>query len=370
MRGVLRRVGRPWVLTLGVIALYLAVLLLDAGCDPLVFVRVGTRFSERTHSNAQDPQGSTGYDGQFYYYMAQDLAQGWRHMDVPAYRYQRVLYPLVVRFLSLPDERLLPWAMVWVNLVSVSAGVAIVEGLLVAQGISRWYALPVGLFAGQVFPVAAALAEPLALCLALAAVLLFARGRWLWSAILFALAALTKETHLILVAAYVAYMLRQGQAGRALTVGAIAGAPFGVWQAILRLWLGAWGLGAGGAGATPFQYVPFGALLSLARVSWAILGVFAAVLVPIVIVPTVWAIGTAGRAILAGENHPWTYALLLYAAVIPFLPASTLLDLSAMPRFASPLVALTILCAARCRSGRVLRASLLWMTTLVLVPFL
>ena len=54
--------------------------------------------------------------------------------------------------------------------------------------------------------------------------------------------------------------------------------------------------------------------------------------------------------------------------MIPFLPASTLLDLSAMPRVASPLVALTVLYAAYHRRARVLNASLLWITTAVLVP--
>jgi len=95
---------------------------------------------------------------------------------------------------------------------------------------------------------------------------------------------------------------------------------------------------------------------------------FAAIWLPLIVVPTLWAILAGGRSLLGGENHPWTWALLFVAIVIPFLPASTLLDLSAMPRFASPLVALTILFAAYHRRARVLNASLLWMTTAVLVP--
>jgi hypothetical protein len=114
--------------------------------------------------------------------------------------------------------------------------------------------------------------------------------------------------------------------------------------------------------------VPFGALLSLVQFGWDVLALYAVIWVPIIVVPTVWAILASGRSVLAGENHPWTWALLFVAMVIPFLPASTLLDLSAMPRFASPLVALTILYAAHHRRARVLNASLLWMTTVVLVP--
>jgi hypothetical protein len=226
----------------------------------------------------------------------------------------------------------------------------------------------VGLFAGQVFSVIAVLTEPLALCLSLLAILLHARGRWVWSAILFALAVLTKETQLIVAAGYILYMVHRGQAGRALATGVVVGAPFALWQVYLRLWLGAWGLGAGGTGATAFQVLPFGALLSVARTSWSAFALFTAVLVPIVVIPSVWAIGAAGRAVLVGEGDPWTYALLLYAAVIPFLPASTALDLSAIPRFMGPLVALSILHAGSCRAYRVLQACLLWITTVVLVP--
>ena len=218
------------------------------------------------------------------------------------------------------------------------------------------------------FSALAGLADPLALCLALAAMLAYACRRRLWSAGLFALAVLCKETMWIVALAYVVHVLKRGQFRQGLVMGASVSVPFALWQLCLWSWLGEPGIRAGGAGATPFHVVPFGALLSLARVGWDVLALFAAILVPIIVVPTVWAILASGRSVLAGENHPWTWALLFVAIVIPFLPASTLLDLSALPRFASPLVALTILYAAHHRRARVLNASLLWMTTAVLVP--
>jgi hypothetical protein len=259
--------------------------------------------------------------------------------------------------------------MLVVSLSSVAVSVAIVEMLLVEQQISRWYALSIGLFGGQVFSVAVVVAEPLALCLSLAAMVVFARGRWMWSAVLFALAGLTKETQLILAMGYFVYLMRTNRPWRALAMGAIVSLPVALWQTAIRVWLGAWGLGAGGAGATSFQIVPFGALFSLARIDWAAFVLFAIILIPIAVLPDVWAIVAAGRAIHARDNHPWIYAMLLYACVIPFLPASTALDLSAMPRFLSPLVALVVLFAAHCRAKRVLDTSLLWITTVALVPF-
>lgn len=360
---VLGRFARPWVVTLIVTGTWLAVLLATAGGDPLVFVRVGSKFAEL------DPGGSIGYDGQFYYYMARDLRQGWRHVDIPAYRYQRILYPLLARVLALGNERLLPWALVGISLTSVVASVAIVEALLVECGVSRWYALSVGLFGGHLFCVVASLAEPLALCLGLAAMLLYARDRVGWSACCFALAVLTRETTLLLVAGYVLSMLLRRSIRQGLLFGGTVVLAFVAWQLCLSVWLGSFGVGAGGAGATPFHVTPFGALFSVLHVGWATFLLFAVILVPFIALPTVWAILSTGWDILRGERHPWAFALVLFALVIPFLPASTFLDLSAMPRFASPLVALVVLYAARTKRHRVLRISLLWMTTVTLVPF-
>lgn len=363
MRKVLRRLVRPWVVTLAVTGIYLCIFLWMAGGDPLVLVRIGTRFSE------QDPDGGKGYDGQFYYYIGKDPWQGWRHMDVPAYRYQRILYPLLVRLVSLGQERLLPWAMLAINLVSIGGSVAIVEALLIECGVSRWYALSLGLFGGMLFCAITSLAEPLALCLALAAMFTFSRRRLLLSACLFALAVLTKETMLLLAGGYVVYQFTQKQFKQGLVMGSVAAVPFAIWQLCLFGWFGSFGVGAGGAGATSFYLIPFGALFSLFRYGWLVFLVFALIMVPIIVVPTVWAIWVTGRAMLQRDLHPWTFSLALFALVIPFLPESTFLDLAAMPRFASPLVALVVLYAAHSRSYPALGASLLWITTMILVPF-
>ena len=227
----------------------------------------------------------------------------------------------------------------------------------------------INLFGGHLFCVVASLAEPLTLCLVLAAMLLYARDRVGWSACCFALAVLTRETTLLLVAGYVLSMLLRRSVRQGLFFGGVVALAFVIWQLCLFVWLGSFGVGAGGAGATPFHVIPFGALFSVLHVGWATFLLFAVILVPFVALPTVWAILATGQAILRGERHPWALALALFALVVPFLPASTFLDLSAMPRFASPLVALVVLYAARTKRHRVLRASLLWMTTATLVPF-
>ena len=48
--------------------------------------------------------GKAGYDGQFNYAIAADPLHASPALDVPAYRYQRILYPLLVRALALGQE--------------------------------------------------------------------------------------------------------------------------------------------------------------------------------------------------------------------------------------------------------------------------
>ena len=56
-------------------------------------------------------RGSVGYDGQFYYYIAHDpfiLGQSYNHIDFPAYRYQRIIYPLTAWLLSFGQPKVDP----------------------------------------------------------------------------------------------------------------------------------------------------------------------------------------------------------------------------------------------------------------------
>ena len=70
-------------------------------------------------------KGSVGYDGQYYYYIAHDpfiLGQSYDHIDFPAYRYQRIIYPLAAWLLSFGHPPLIPWMMVAVNLLGILLG--------------------------------------------------------------------------------------------------------------------------------------------------------------------------------------------------------------------------------------------------------
>lgn len=71
--------------------------ILRAGGDPLSLAQLGSRYNNGVQG------GTEGYDGQFVYYIAQNLdpLEVQAKLDVPAYRYQRILLPILARFLSL-----------------------------------------------------------------------------------------------------------------------------------------------------------------------------------------------------------------------------------------------------------------------------
>ena len=102
------RLAPTLVITLAA-ALLVWWVILRANGDPLALARLGTQFSQG------DPNGTEGYDGQFIYYIARDPApeRVAGYLDVPAYRYQRILLPLLARLLALGRIDWIPWTIPW-----------------------------------------------------------------------------------------------------------------------------------------------------------------------------------------------------------------------------------------------------------------
>lgn len=367
---------RPWVVVLALTLAYVALTLARYGGDPMMFVLVGTRYGEG------NPAGSPGYDGQFAYYIASDPASGCPQCDVPSYRYQRILYPLLAWGLALGQPALIPWALIAVNLAALVGGTYFTERLLVSHRVSRWYALAYGLYGGLVAGLRLDLAEPLAYGLVQA-------GLWTWEqrsrgageqgsgrllfatcylpSVLLAFAALAKETTLIAVTGLLLYLTLERRWWEAARLGSIVGIPFAVWQGVLWVWLGVPGVGSGGDMATPFEVIPFWGLLRVAQVDWRVFGILAAIVGPLFVLPAIWALAVSVRDLWRGRRHAWVMVLLLQATVLPFLPSSTWREPLAMARLGVGLVAATLLYGALRRSRRVLTFSFFWLATLALL---
>jgi hypothetical protein len=352
---------RPWVVVLVLSLAYVGLTLIRYDGDPLMFALVGTQYS------LGDPQGTQGYDGQFAYYIARDPVGGWRHCDVPAYRYQRILYPLLAWMWALGQPGGVGWTLIALNVVALVGGTYFTERLLVARGVSPWYALVYGLYGGLVAGLRLDLTEPWAQGLVQGALWSWEEERVEVASVLLALAALAKETALIVVVGLFLYLVLERRWRELIRLGVVVGLPFMLWQGVLWIWLGRPGIGAGGAMATPFEWLPFAGLWRVTTISWPAFWLLLAVEAPLFVIPAAWATFASARDLFRGRRHPWVSILLAQAGVLPFLPFSTWREPLAMARLAVGLVSATLLYGARRRAGRILTFCLFWLATLALL---
>jgi hypothetical protein len=273
---------------------------------------------------------------------------------------------------SLGTSTLVPWIFLATSLVSLAAGTAQFENLLRQQGASHWYALGYSLTLGIFGSVRLSLPEPLAYALALAGLWLFLRNRWLWSILPFALAALARETTLLIPAACGLYLLTQRRWRDAVVFGVLSLLPFAIWQAILYAHFGTFGLGSGGAMATGFELLPFSGILRIftgrpAEALPALLLIFGSILIPFVLIPTLWALRRCWRDWRGNTVDLLTLLLLTTAAIMPFVPFSTYREPIGILRFIVGLQIAVILYAANRQNARVLRFSTIWVVTSLFV---
>lgn len=347
----------PASLTLVLLAFLIGGVIWSSGGDSLELARLGTRYNQGT------PGGTEGYDGQFVYYIARDpgplrVAQ---YLDVPAYRYQRILMPLLARAVSLGNQTLLPWSLVAIGVVSQVIGTWLLENLLVGWGLSRWYALVYGLYAGFTLAIRLDLPEPLAFSLVIGAVLAgeknFPRVGWL----LYGLALFAKEVTAIFLAAALISALLQRRWRDLAGLTLLAVLPFALFQAWLWQVFGQPGIGAGGAMATSFEWVPFMGLWRIGSYSPAYLLAMLAVFAPAVILPTLWGLWVSIRQLIDKHTTVVVLALFLNALVIPFLPFSTFRETGGLLRFSCGLALAVVLFAGSFRMKRVLNYSIFWL---------
>jgi hypothetical protein len=309
-----------------------------------------------------------GYDGQFAYFIARDLTGAASCLDVPAYRYQRILLPLLAWPFSVLGEVYLPGALLLINSLALLTSTYLLEDLLRMVGRSPWWALVYGLFAGLLFSVRLSTPEALAYAWAVAAIWTYQGAYRFYTPPLLLLAAFSKETTLILTAGFMLHALSQKD-GRFLAalVGGV-GLPFLLWQGFLAWHLGEPGLASGGAGATGFETIPFMGILKIGtegnwREFWARGVIF---LGGAVVFPSLWALYQTGREFWRPGGISFYGALLLTtAAVMPFLPFSTYREYLGILRFMPPLVLMLLLYSAAGPWERALRYSTLWLSCLL-----
>jgi hypothetical protein len=347
----------PAAITLLAMGLLVAYVLASNGGDPLALARLGDRYL------LSDPQGSEGYDGQFVYYIAMtpEPKQVAAQLDVPAYRYQRILLPLLARAFSLGKPEAIPWVLVLIGITSQAAGTWLVARLLGTWGVNPAYALGYGLWVGFGLAVRLDLPEPLAYALVAGALLAELRARnWLsWG--LFALALFAKEVTLPFVAAAGLAAVMEKRWRDAAGLSLVAVLPYTIFQTWLWAVFGSPGIGSGGAMATAFEIIPFMGLWRIGMESLVYLAAILIVFGPSIVLPSLWGIGAALKKIKEKQINVVVLSLLLNSLLIVFLPFSTFRETGGLTRFACGLVLAVLLFAARYRVKRVLNYSPLWL---------
>jgi hypothetical protein len=277
--------GSPWGPALLILVGYGWWLLVAfrSGHEARDFILVGPPFVRQAHTSTViklDPHyhylpGTTGYDGQFAYFIALDPIHARDYLDSkssgsagPDYRYTRILYPMLARALAFGQANAIPYTLIAINWLAVAFGTLAVAAWLRRKRMSTWFALLYGLYPGIFVTVQRDLNEALAYGLVALAVYLYelGSGRALLAAgLAFALASLARETTLVFPFVYALSVWNASRSGqRAIRYRILLGfialsfLPFVLWKGFLWYWLGS----IGRTGGLYPQLVPFRGLLA------------------------------------------------------------------------------------------------------------
>jgi hypothetical protein len=353
----------PAVLALIVASGYAVWRMAPAGFDPTALAEIGPRFS------LPDPGAEPGYDGQFTLYIAldPDPASVAAHLDVPAYRFQRILLPFLARVLSLAHPALIPWMILAINMVALVVGTRLLTGLLINRGLAPGYALIYGLWVGSIAPVGLDLHEPLAYGLVILGWSLADGEHERAAGLALGAALFAKETTILFwLAMLLAFPSRGWTRGRTWLIG--AGAAFLAWQLWLWKAFGAPGLGSGGDMATGFELIPYMGLWRIGEFGWKVLLLFAVLLVPTIIIPSILGTLHSARAWLIEKSRDYdTLALGFNSAILMFTPHSTFREPLGIVRLATGMVLALVLYGSRAGRIRALNLGLFWIAFLFLL---
>jgi hypothetical protein len=379
----------------GLYALLLFSLFAIAHHDPRDFIELGRRYIERSQVSQAirvDPSYPNylvgdGYDGQFSYYIALDPLNARYYIDAPVYRYERIGYPLFAWLLAAGQAPLIPYSMIAVNWLAATLGTLAAAARLRASGFSGWWATVFGLAPGMYFALRRDLTDALAYALVALAILPFYRGgssRFPWSAIVFALAVLTRETTAVFAVIFALSWLWSpsplrggpgrgsqgglplwGRAGWGLLYLIIALGPWLLFRLFLVIWLH--GLGS----TTPFEPLPFLGILYYWPWSLRIRFEVLSIVLPALLVAVI-----ATTALFRRQITPLTVALLANVLLfVVFLNEASFVELAASARISLAVILPAILAIPTLdRLGRwrylgLALAAVLWLAPLPLVAF-
>jgi hypothetical protein len=245
------------------------------------FIMIGQYFAHPAQLPAGMPvRAAYGYDGQFYYRLAINpfnfahTAYGIT-VDQP-YRFMRIGYPVLTWLVSFGQRALMPYMLVAVNVAALAA-LAWLGAVIARQGgrHAGWGLLLPGYF-GLVTSLSRDTAEPVAVAFLVAGLLAIRARRPVLAASLLALAALTRETAMVAVAAIAivrvtGFLRGRYHPGRQDVAWALPAVVFAAWQAVVFAFIGTFPLLADGGRNAGLPFIsPFEAVKhNLGNIDWS-----------------------------------------------------------------------------------------------------
>jgi hypothetical protein len=301
--------------------------------DLLYFARVSPRFQ------SGDTSASLGYDGQFAYYIASNPSDAISHLDEPAYRLQRILYPTLARVLALGQMELVPLGLVLVNVIALTLGTGAFAELLRREGAPSWTPLLFFAWFGVGHALLYDLNEITALAFALWGLVFFFRDQMLIAGLLFGLGALSKDMAFLFAVptALVVAIMRRWMS--LLQLSLLSFAPYLLWLLILLATVGKWSFDAGPR--TQFELIPLAGLYASGPVLPFVLG--------LLILPGALCVFWALRSL----DQLYAVAVIFSFSFIVFLPPPSFMA-DAVFRLSTPLALSSALLLARLRRRKTL----------------
>jgi len=331
--------------------------IVQAEGDPLALARIGTKFSQGL------ADGTEGYDGQFIYFVARDINPDTvkAYLDVPAYRYQRILLPVLARIISLGNIEVIPWAILVINVVAHGIGTWVLSLIFRQWGVNQWYALTYGGWVGIGLAARLDLPEALAYALVIVAIWAYITQKSFVAWLCLGLALFAKEVTIVFLLAFICIELYERKWRNLVGLAVVSSAPYAIFQAWLWLEFGQFGIGSGGAMATPFEIVPYMGLLRIGKYSLMYLLMMCIVFGPGVVFPSLWGITISIRKWINQERNVYIIALFINCLAIMFMPFSTFRETGGLLRYSTGLVLSLIIFTAYYHLKKPLNYSFLWL---------
>ena len=236
------------------------------------------------------------------------------YTDRPAYRSDRVLYPVLVSPFRLFGEQGLVWGLVLVNLAVVFGGGYLTTrlALLIRAPWRAGFA-----FAANPLVLAAValdLADALAVAALVGMVLAARRERWVWATVLATAAVLTKESSLLAVVALAIGLAAASPRRRIVLAGAPA-AILGLWAVYVRT-----RVATTNAQVEEVTFMPFGGYSQAWRLGWSVQGTWGDAFVAGLLLVVAVVIGVRWWR----RRTPELWVALPYAVMTPFLSGQVL----------------------------------------------